>query len=62
MHFLKPCGPWRVKVTIESYQIENKMLKSEIQNNQHKISKSSMKVYDGIIADLIKVMSNVDQS
>ena len=37
------------------------MLKSEIQNLQHKISKSSMKV-DGLSADLIKIMSNPDKS
>ena len=38
------------------------MLKSEIQNLQHKISKSSMKIDDGLSADLIKIMSNVEKS
>ena len=38
------------------------MLKSEIQNHQHEISKSSMKVDDGLSADFIKIMSNVDKS
>ena len=52
----------RNKATIQSYRIENKMLKSEIQNLQHKISKSSMKFDDGLSADLIKIMSNADRS
>ena len=52
----------RNKVTIQSYRIENKMLKYEIQNFQHKISKSSMKFDDGLSADLIKIMSNADRS
>ena len=52
----------RNKVTIQSYRIENKMLKYEIQNLQHKISKSSMKFDDGLSADLIKIMSNADRS
>ena len=38
------------------------MLKSEIQNLQHEISKSSMKVDDGLSADSIKIMINVDKS
>ena len=38
------------------------MLKSELQNLQHKISKSSMKVDYVRSADLIKIMSNVDKS
>ena len=38
------------------------MLKSEIQNLQHEISKSSMKVDDGLSADLIKIMSNAEKS
>ena len=38
------------------------MLKSEIQNLQHEISKSSMKINDGLSADLIKIMSNADKS
>ena len=38
------------------------MLKSEIQNHQHEISKSSMKNDDGLSADLIKIMSNIDKS
>ena len=52
----------RNKATIQSYRIENKMLKSEIQNLQHKISKSSMKFDDGLSADLIKIRSNADRS
>ena len=55
-------SPERIKVTIQSYRIENKMLKSEIQNLQHEISKSSMKIDDGLSVDLIKIMSNVDKS
>ena len=38
------------------------MLKSILQNLQYEISKSSMKVDDGLSADLIKIMSNVDKS
>ena len=38
------------------------MLKSEIQNLQQKISKSSMKIDDELSAYLIKIMSNVDKS
>ena len=38
------------------------MLKSEIQNLQHEISKSSMRIDDGLSADLIKIMSNADKS
>ena len=38
------------------------MSKSEIENLQDKISKSSMKVDDGLSADLIKIMSNPDKS
>ena len=42
--------------------MENKKLKSEVQNLQHEISKSYMKVDDGLSADLIKIMSNADNS
>ena len=38
------------------------MLKSHMQNIQHEISKSSVKVDDGLSADLIKIMSNADKS
>ena len=38
------------------------MLKSDMQNIQHEISKSSVKVDDGLNADLIKIMSNADKS
>ena len=38
------------------------MLKSEIQNLQHEISKSSMRIDDGLSADLIKIISNSDKS
>ena len=58
-------SPERIQVTIQSYRIENEMLKSEIQNLRHEISMklSSMKVDDGLSADLIKIiMSNVDKS
>ena len=55
-------SPERIKVTIQSYRIENKILKSEIQDFQHEISKSSMKVDDGLSPDLIKTMSSVDKS
>ena len=55
-------SPERINVAIQSYQIENKMLKSEIQNLQHEISKSSMKVDDGLSANLIKVMSSTGKS
>ena len=54
-------SPEIIKVTIQSYRIENKMLNSEIQNLQHEISKSSMKVDDGRSANLIKTMSNADK-
>ena len=55
-------SPERIKVTIQSYQIESEILKSEIQILQHKISKSSMKTDDGLSADLIKIVSNADKS
>ena len=51
-------SPERIKVTIQSYGIEKKMLKSEIQNFLNEISKWSMKVDDGLSADSIKIMSN----
>ena len=54
-------SPERIKVAFQSYRIENKMLKSQIQNLQHEISKSSMKVDDGLSADLIKIMSNAEK-
>ena len=47
-------SPERIKVTIQSYRIKNKMLRSEIQSLQLEISKPSMKVDDGLSADLIK--------
>ena len=65
---LKPKAPIslmsaeRIKVTIKSYRIQNKMLKAEMQNLQQEISKSSVKVDDGLSADLIKIMSSVDKS
>ena len=43
----------RIKVTIQSFQIEKKKLKSEIQSLQQETWKSSMKVDDGLSADLI---------
>ena len=54
-------SPERIKVTIQSYWIENKMLKSEIPNLQQEISKSSIKVDDGLSADLINIMSSADK-
>ena len=54
-------SPERIKVAIQSCRIENKMLKSESQNLQNEISKSSMKVNDGLSADLIKIMSNAEK-
>ena len=54
-------SPERIKVTIQSYRIENKLLKSEMQNLQHEILKLSIKVDGGLSADLIKIMSNVDK-
>ena len=47
-------SPERIKVTIQSYRIKNKMLRSEIRSLQLEISKPSMKVDDGLSADLIK--------
>ena len=38
------------------------MLKSDMQNIQHEISKPSVKVDDGLNADLIKIMSNAGKS
>ena len=64
---LKPKAPIsltsseRIKVTFQSSRIENKILKSEIQNLQHEISISSMKVDDRLRTDLNKRMSNVDK-
>ena len=55
-------SPERIKVTIQSYRIEKKMFKSEIQNLLNEISKWSMKVDDGLSADSIKIMSNADRS
>ena len=55
-------SPERIKVAIQSYWIENKMLKSKRQNLQQEISKSYMKVDDGLSTDLIKIMSNVEKS
>ena len=55
-------SPERIKVAIQSYWIENKILKSKRQNLQHEISKSYMKVDDGLSADLIKIMSSVEKS
>ena len=37
------------------------MLKPEIKNLQQKISKSSMKVHDGLNSDLIKIMSKAEK-
>ena len=37
------------------------MLKSEIPNLQQEISKSSIKVDDGLSADLIEIMSSADK-
>ena len=54
-------SPERIKVIIQWYRIENKMLKSEIKNLKHKISKSSMKVDDGFNWDLIKIMSKAEK-
>ena len=54
-------SPERIKVTIQSYWIENKMFKSEIPNLQQEISKSSIKVDDGLSADLINIMSSADK-
>ena len=53
-------SPERIKGPFQSYRIENKMLNSEVQNLQHETSKSSMKVDYRLSADLIKIMSNVD--
>ena len=55
-------SPERIKVAIQSYRNDNKMLKSEIQNLQNERSKSSMKVDDRLSADLIKIMCNAKKS
>ena len=47
-----------MKLTIQSYLTENKILKSKIQNLQNETLKSSMKADDGLSAYLIKTMSN----
>ena len=51
-------SPEKLKVTIQSYQIGNKILKSELQNLQHEIPESSVKLDDGPSVDLIKIISN----
>ena len=62
---LKPKAPIsltsteRIKVTIQSYRIENKMLKSEIQNLQHKIQNSDIERFMVILFDKTKIQENL---
>ena len=55
-------SPERIKVTIQSYRLENKMLRTEIKKLQDEISKSSIKIDEELNADLVSIMSNANQS
>ena len=53
-------SPERVKLTLQSYRMENKMLKLEIEKLQAEISNSSMTVSPDLNDDFVSIMSNTE--
>ena len=51
----------RVKVTLQHYRIENKALKSKIDELQLELERSSMKVSTDLSEDLISIVSKTNQ-
>ena len=51
----------RLKLTIQSFRIENKELKEKVMELQQELSKSSLKVSENLDEDLTSIMAGVDQ-
>ena len=51
----------RLKVTIQSFRIENKELKEKVMELQQELSKSSFKVSENLGEDLASIMAGADQ-
>ena len=51
----------RLKLTIQSFRIENKELKEKVMELQQELSKSSFKVSENLGEDLTSIMAGVDQ-
>ena len=50
-----------LKLTIQSFRIENKELKEKVVELQQKLSKSSLKVSENLGEDLTSIMAGADQ-
>ena len=51
----------RLKLTIQSFRIENKELKEKVMELQQELSKSSLKVSGNLGEDLTSIMAGADQ-
>ena len=51
----------RLKLTIQSFRIENKDLKEKVMELQQELSKSSLKVSENLGEDLTSIMDGADQ-
>ena len=51
----------RLKLTIQSFRIENKELKEKVMELQQELSKSSLKVSENLGEDLTSIMAGADQ-
>ena len=51
----------RLKLTIQSFRIENKELKEKVMELQQELSKSYLKVSENLGEDLTSIMASADQ-
>ena len=52
----------RIKLTLQQYRIENKELKTKIENLKDEIAKNAHNISDSLNNDLVTIMSEADQS
>ena len=58
---IKFTSPERLKLTIQNYRLENKVLKAEIDDMKREILTKSKPIDDELSKDFISIMSNVDK-
>ena len=58
---IKFTSPERLKLTIQNYRSENKVLKAEIDDMKREILTKSRPIDDELSKDFISIMSNVDK-
>ena len=58
---IKFTSPERLKLTIQNYRLENKVLKAEIDDMKRELLTKSRPIDDELSKNLISIMSNVDK-